>query len=340
MEGNTPAENNNPIDAVIAWVDGNDPALTKKRSIYVKKEDNSNIQRGALPTFFASNNEIRYCILSILKFAPFIRNIFIITDGQDPDLYSEIEKHFPGKSGSLKIIDHSEIFRGYEKHLPTFNSSSILSLIWRIEGLADNFVYFNDDFFIIRDIKPGEWFVNNRPVLLGKWLFPPYKKIFVNYVKTAINRRILNKPEYQPRLSFYLRQWKAAYMLGFRYRYFYHCHTPQALSRRRLEEFFSENGELLEKNISFRFRSKDQFLMTSLAHHLEILGGNSHLARLNLVYLHPIYSKNRLNRKIRHCENDPRIKYICAQSLDRIGTEIEEKIFNLMDRILDLHADK
>jgi len=336
MSENLHVSSNHPVDAVVLWVDGNDAVLTEKRNNWLQKEGKTSSHSGALPTRFASKNEIRYCVLSILIFAPFVRNIFIVTDGQDPNLYEEVETYFPEKSGTLKIVDHKEIFRGFEQYLPNFNASSIHTLIWKIEGLSDNFIYFNDDMILIRETKQEDWVINNRPLLRGEWRFPPYKKLAGNYFKTLINKNLRNNPGYQPRISFYIRQWKAAYLLGWRIRYYYHCHTPHSLNRRSLEKFFSENMDLLEKNISYRFRDQDQFITSSLAYHLEIMDGNRQFAKLNLVYFHPYYSDNRLKRKIRRCENDSGIKSICVQSLDMISIDVQEKIFNFMDRTLNL----
>ena len=158
------SEKEHPIDVVIAWVDGSDPVLTEKRNRYLGLTGD-NAHPGAHPTRFASINEIRYCVLSVFRFAPFVRNIFIVTDGQEPDLYGDIKTWFPEREGSLRIVDHSEIFEGFEGSLPTFNSISIGNMIWRIKGLSDNFVYFNDDTFLIRSIKPEDFCIDNIPVL-------------------------------------------------------------------------------------------------------------------------------------------------------------------------------
>ena len=67
------------IDAVITWVDGSDLNYQKKLKKYLK--DNNTIRRQYLQA-----NEICLCIASIIKYAPFIRKIFIVTDNQTPDL--------------------------------------------------------------------------------------------------------------------------------------------------------------------------------------------------------------------------------------------------------------
>ena len=162
MTSNKPPETNPPIDVVIAWVDGDDPELARKRSNYVNGT-NIPVGSGAHSTRFASSNEIRYCVLSILRFAPFVRNIFIVTDEQDPGISDDVKKYFPERVESIRIVDHKEIFEGYESFLPTFNSICIANMVWRIKGLSDNFVYFNDDSVLIGLFCP---FVNNLPPLL------------------------------------------------------------------------------------------------------------------------------------------------------------------------------
>jgi hypothetical protein len=327
-----------PIDAVIAWVDGSDTALARKRNRYLSGP--SHVGRPeAAPTRFACCNEIRYCVLSILKFAPFIRNIFIVTDGQDPGLDEEIRTHFPERLESIRIVDHKEIFEGYEQYLPTFNSISIGNMIWRIKGLSEHFVYFNDDVFLIRPVKPQDWVKNNRSVMRGKWMFPPFIKMAKNFFRKIIHRKLRNNPGYTPKFSFYLVQWNAATLAGMNSRFFFNCHTPHVLNRKRLEAFFSQNKSLLKENISYRFRNQKQFNVTTLANHLEILDGNDNTARLNLGYLVPsYYSKRRLKLKMRRCEKDERIQSVCVQSLDAVSREEQKRIFSWMDQILRLET--
>ncbi len=339
MSDNSDSANSDPVDAVILWVDGNDPKLAVKRNRYLALEKKTGAHPGALPLRFASSDEIRYCVLSILTFAPFVRNIFIVTDEQDPDLYEEIRTRFPEKAGCLKIVDHKEIFRGYEQYLPTFNSSSIQTLIWRIEGLSEKFIYFNDDIILIRETRKEDWFIGDKPVLRGKWLLPPFRKMIGNGLKVLINKHIRNNKDYLPKISFYLRQWKSAQLIGMKGRYFFHDHIPHPMRIKTLENFFAKNGELLEKTISYRFRDSEQIIAPSLAYHLEILSGNRNFGKLRLGYFHPYYPENRMNRRIRRCMNDPRIKTICIQSIEMLSSGQREKIFRWMNSILNLQPE-
>jgi len=336
MLGSLPAENNQPIDAVVTWVDGSDPEFLKRMEPFLEGKDRSTIP-GAHPTRFASINEIRYCILSILTFAPFVRKIFIVTAGQDPNLYNDIKKYFPERVDSIKIVDHSEIFRGFEQYLPVFNSRSIECMIWRINGLADQFIYFNDDTFLIRETRPQDWFVNGRPVLRGKWIFLPAFRIIWKWTRIFIHKVLLKNKDYRPRPSFHVGQWLAASLVGFKFRYLAFCHTPHAVSRKMAENFFFANHHLLEKTISHRFRNHKQFNFLALSYHLEILNGNSNIRKSGLLYLQPRgRAAGYFDRKIRIFGNNPDIKFLCVQSLEMCNREEQEKIFKWLDGSLKL----
>lgn len=336
MAENITSQTNTPIDVVITWVDGNDPIIINKRNKYLGNLQNPSKHPGAKPTRFASNNEIEYCLLSIFRFAPFIRNVFIVTDEQKPSIFDDIKTYFPERQGCIRIVPHKEIFRGYEQYLPTFNSTSIESMIWRIKGLSENFVYFNDDVILINDVKPEDWVKNGRPVLRGKWKFLPLKKLFNQYIRLLTNRLIFGNKDYHPKLSFYLRQWQAAVILGYKFRYFFHCHTPYVLNRVTLEKFYQENEHLLKKNLMYRFRSDQQFISISLANHLEIKNGNKQYAELNHGYFHPYYSAKRITKKITRCDSNTEIKSICVQSYDMLKPEVQNQITAWLGNILGI----
>ena len=340
MTADSTSQSPGPIDAVILWVNGSDPPLTEKRNRYLKDIRGSS-HPSVNPTRFSSVNEIRYCVLSIFKFAPFVRNMFIVTDGQDPNLYEDIKTLFPERLNSFRIVDHKEIFRGYEKYLPTFNSLSIESMIWRIKGLSDNFIYFNDDLFLIRDHQPEDWFRNDNPVLRGKWRPVPLHKIIRNSIRKAVNKYLLNNADFQPTASFHMGQWNSATMLGFRCRYFTNRHTPHPVGRKAIEDFFNHNKQYLERNISFRFRNWSQFTVMSLSNHLQILNGNNFLASPYLAYLNP-YNRpdDYTDNKLSFCETNPGIKVMCVQSLEMCRKEEIEKIFEWLDKILTNPSDR
>jgi hypothetical protein len=245
-----------------------------------------------------------------------------------------VKNLFPEKAGCLKIIDHKHIFRDYEKFLPTFNSSSIHTMLWRIEGLSDRFVCFNDDVILIREHSELDWFIGDRPVLMGKWLCPPFRRIAGNKLKTLINRHIKGNKDYVPKVSFYIRQWKSAAFLGFRRRYYFQDHTPHPFSKETFSGFFSANRELLEEIISYRFRDPGQLLTSSMAYHLEIMKGNRNLRKLWIGYFHPYYRTNTMNRRMEKCKTDSRYRSVCIQNIEMLDAGLREKIFTWIESVI------
>ncbi|MCX4830030.1 stealth family protein [Streptomyces sp. NBC_01016] len=136
-----------PIDAVYTWVDGNDPAWQRRKATAKGEAYHA---ESASDARFISRDELRYSVRSLHLFAPWIRNIYIVTDDQVPDWLRE---DLPG----LRTADHREIFRN-PADLPTFNSHSIESQLHHIEGIAEHFLYFNDDMFMGRPVAPHAFF--------------------------------------------------------------------------------------------------------------------------------------------------------------------------------------
>ena len=322
-----------PIDIVVAWVDGADPILHKKRMSYLNLDNGAH--PGASATRFHSLNEVHFCVLSILKFAPFVRNIFVVTDQQDPKIHDTIKEYFPSRISDIRIVDHTEIFEGFESYLPTFNSICISNMLWRIKGLSDQFVYFNDDIFLTRPLNPEDWFKNGRPVLRGKWVLPPYERLLWDEIKAGFQKLFL-KQKKERVSSFQVNQWNAARRLGFKYRYFRSGHTPLALNRQTLKAFFEAYPYILKENIKHRFRNYEQFNTVALANHLEYNIGNRNFASSQAVYMQP---HNRgdgyVNRKFMECEHDKNILFLCVQSLDLATKKDQEYVLKRMNELLE-----
>ena len=77
------------------------------------------------PARFRSEGEIFYCAASILRFAPFVRKIFIVIDEQDPHLDGFLTRDFSKNHIPVEIVDHKILFRGYEQYLRVFNSRTV-----------------------------------------------------------------------------------------------------------------------------------------------------------------------------------------------------------------------
>ncbi|WP_173488369.1 stealth family protein [Aliiroseovarius sp. xm-v-204] len=155
------------MDAVITWVDGNDPDHKAKRLAYQGKQTKLHTAATS-DTRFDSQNEVYFCIASILKYAPFIRTIHVVTDNQSPAFLKRFSDEGLCAPDRIRLVDHREIFRGHEDVLPTFNSNSIEAMLCNVEGLAEYFVYFNDDVFVNCPLSEEDFFCAGHPVIRGQ----------------------------------------------------------------------------------------------------------------------------------------------------------------------------
>lgn len=310
------------IDIVIAWVDGNDLELKKKRHKYLTGEDASD---AVSATRFASNNEIYYNIASILKYVPFCRHIYVVADNQRPEFIDEFAAQGLCIADKIRVVDHREIFRGFEEHLPTFNTRSIESMLWNIEGLSDYFIYLNDDFFFNAPAQVEDFLKAESLVIYGHWQNSFALKAKLKYRQLMI--RQFGKP-IQPKHM--IAQMLGADVLGFK-KFFEIHHYPHIVDRHALKDYLLEHPQLLETQIKFKFRSVEQLNPISLMNHIKIQKQQAELKPdLELAYLK---NQDSLNSFIAALHN-PEIKYGCIQSLDQLDSDAANKISTAMQEKL------
>ncbi|CCX63732.1 putative uncharacterized protein [Prevotella sp. CAG:1058] len=184
------------IDLVYLWVNGNDPQWLAKRNACIgKTEEKSAVNCDGR---YADNDELKYSLRSIDKYAPWLRRIFIVTDNQVPVWLDT-------SNARVRIVDHKEIMP--DVCLPCFNSAVIEHFLYRIPGLAEHFIYANDDMFINKPVTPETFFgkdglpivrFNRRP--FRKWTLLFKEKVqgkrLSNYVQTIRNSAELVEKKY------------------------------------------------------------------------------------------------------------------------------------------------
>ena len=99
---------------------------------------------------FRDNDELRYSLRSIWRFAPWVRHVFLVTNGQVPNWLNLDHPR-------ITLVTHDDIYPN-RSHLPTFSSPSIESHLHRISGLAEHYVYFNDDVLLGNEVSPEDFF--------------------------------------------------------------------------------------------------------------------------------------------------------------------------------------
>lgn len=167
------------IDFVITWVDMNNPEWKAEFSKYSNNKNNS--KNGVSETRFRDYGLLKYWFRGVEQFAPWVRKIHFVTTGQKPD-WLDIN------NPKIHLVRHEDFIP--KQFLPTFNSVVIERYMHKIEGLADHFVYFNDDFYIINHIGIDRFFCNGLPRDIAVFQYNPSWSQW--YVRIKNNIRIIN----------------------------------------------------------------------------------------------------------------------------------------------------
>jgi Stealth protein CR2, conserved region 2/Stealth protein CR1, conserved region 1/Stealth protein CR3, conserved region 3 len=319
-----------PIDAVITWVDGSDPAHKAKLNAQLRRQTDQR-PAGANPARFHDSGEISLCVLSLLAFAPWLRKIFIVTDEQTPEICSLLSK--TAYADKVRVVDHREIFIGFEEYLPTFNSLSISTMLWRVPGLAENFLYLNDDFVLIQPTLPEYFFQREKVVIRGCW-----KTFSANQVGREVFALITHLFKHESstaekHASYRKGMESGAKILGFADKYLDLPHNPHSWKKSLLQEFYQTFPELLRQNASFKFRSHEQLYPESLMAHLAIKQRKAIVDNhFKVLQLKPgEQTAGRIKAKLAAAEADANFVFACVQSLEDASAKCRSMIWKWLD---------
>ena len=246
------------IDFVVTWVDMDDPKWKEDFKKYSGKIDNT--KNEVSEARFRDYGFLKYWFRGVEKFAPWVRKVHFVTCGQKPDWLNE-------NHPKLSLINHSDYIP--KQYLPVFNSSLIEIYLHKIPGLADNFVYFNDDFFIINNISKERFFKNGLPNdiaafrynsgmgLWSKCLINNIKIINERFDKHTVLKRDHNKwynPDYgkKSRITRLMKPYDKFITL-------ITPHNAQPYLKSTFEEVWDYAGDKLTKASENRFRSPEDY---------------------------------------------------------------------------------
>lgn len=245
------------IDIVILWVDGSDPSWLEEKRKYLppasKDSDSANRYRdwGLLPYWFRC----------IEKNAPWVRKVHFVTWGHVPAFLNL-------DTPKLNVVKHTDFIPA--EYLPTFSSHTIEMNIHRIPDLAEHFIYFNDDMFLLRRMSEEDFFRNGLPCTYGRevpWAFNGSVGIWEHAVANnmgVINAHFSKKEVIRHHGSkFYSKcyGWKnnlrtfvlntlfPDHFTGFR-----NLHAPAAYRKQTFEEVWAAEPELLDSTCRDKFR--------------------------------------------------------------------------------------
>jgi hypothetical protein len=318
------------VDAVITWVDGNDKNWQEKIAAYSNAKVNFSSKEHLKR--YNSIGEIDIAIRSIIKFAPFIKNIYLVTDNQTPESFNSLKTLAESKNVNLKLIDHKVIFRGYEEYLPCFNSCSIGSMLFRIPNLSEHFIIFNDDTFIMRETSVDDFFIAGQPIIRGKWKKFNEDRKLRNLYHNVLS--YLGKPVNKSGTGFKKLQQNSA-KLAQTNKYIRRFHTPVCVRKSTLEDFFEKNN-ILKDNIKYRFRNENQFIISSLSEHLEIKKNTYHYRNNSQLTYFRSYKKVWLtNLKLNLFKQNKNKIFITFQSLDMANDKTLKNILNWLNKKIE-----
>lgn len=246
------------IDFVVTWVNMDDPEWQNEFSKYSGNKDNT--KNGVSKARFRDYGFLKYWFRGVEKFAPWVRKIHFVTSGQKPDWLDE-------NNPKIHLVSHKDFIP--TEFLPTYNSVVIERYMYRIPGLAEHFVYFNDDFFIINHIEKERFFKNGLPCDIAVFTYNPSWSQW--YVRIKNNIRLINrhfdKKEVMKR--WHDKWFHKSYGTKSRWNYllrFYNKfitlrvpHNAQPYLKSTFEEVWANESDELTRTSVNRFRALDDY---------------------------------------------------------------------------------
>lgn len=260
--------NNISIDIVLPWVDGSDKKWIQEKNRYSTVPTDEEKQNQTKQ--FRDWNNLQYVFRGIEKFMPWVRKVHFITYGHKPEwLNVSCEK--------LNWVHHQDFIPN--KYLPTFSSHPIELNIHRIDGLAEHFIYFNDDTFPISPINERFFFsIEGLPKDQSIFFRIPgvcYGDVFghtqlndIGVINQNFNRKEVIRRHWSKLFSF-----KNGYFAPFlsstflptnHFPGFVINHMPQAFLKSTFDIVWSKESEILDSVCQNKFRTVNdinQYLM-------------------------------------------------------------------------------
>lgn len=158
------------IDAVILSVNPHDPEWLESFSTYCSIK---NPKEHCRYRYF---HTLQYLFRGIEQNMPWIRKIHFVVSQP-----SQIPEWLDTDNKKINIVYHKDFMPA--ELLPTFNTCQIELFLYRIKGLSEHFVYFNDDMYPIKPLKQDAFFTAD-----GKARMVSYQR---SYKRNSLFRKML-----------------------------------------------------------------------------------------------------------------------------------------------------
>jgi len=134
------------VDVVVPYVDFQDEN-------WIRTANKNGIDYSEINRFRGQGDFFKYFFRGIAKNLPWINNIFLIVQSK-----SQIPKWLD--ISKIKVVLHEDFIP--HDFLPLYNSCTLEMFLGNIKELGEQFLYFNDDIYILRELKISDFFVENK----------------------------------------------------------------------------------------------------------------------------------------------------------------------------------
>lgn len=244
-----------PVDVVILWVDVADEQWQRRRD---------GARGGFLQQYVGATNDwdlLRYLLRGIDQYCPWVRRVHLVTPGQTPSWLDT-------SADGIVVVDQDSLLP--DGHAPTFNSMAVEANLDRIPGLADRFVYFNDDMLVVQPTRASDLFPGGRPAgfaiqnaLTGSSAWSHWVLNAVGIVDRAFDKRTVMRRRplqwFSPRYGRHLLR-NIALLPWRSFTGFFEPHLPMALMRRTFAEVRAAAPVEMGQTSAATFRSLDNVI--------------------------------------------------------------------------------
>lgn len=308
------------IDFVVLWVDNSDEKWKKQKEFWKNKGERLK----------ASANDVRYRDWGLFKFwfrcieknAPWVRKVHLVTNGQVPSWLNL-------NNSKIQLDIHDSFMES--NCLPTFSSRAIELQLHKIESLTEQFVYFNDDMFLIKPVKPEFFFRNGKRADYFcereylRFTGTEFSKVLHTDIN-EINKKIENKRDIIRNVIGFNRWFSAELPISYRLSNIINYvrtkkfvgfsveHTASAYTKNLLNDVWSNFNETLSNTIIHKFRSPSD-VNQYIFRYWSLINGDYFI---NPKIKGGYYTLNEINKAIDAIAGNSTYPIICLNDADNV----------------------
>ncbi len=283
-----------PVDVLIKYIDLTDKTLNRNGITQIKKDED--------------NEELKYCVRSILEYIPWVRKIFILMPNDKVKYFKPINEI---KDKFVYVKDKDVI--GFDSANSVTFQLNLCNMVKF--GLSENFILMDDDYFIGKPIKKTDFFYydENTKKVVPSVITDDFTEMIKTNILNEYNKLYRRKTRIKPH-SF--NGWKISQLAS--YKLLLEQFPPPLINAGFSHNAISLNiHDLIE--IHELIKNKYQYAKDVLT------------AKIRTVYdLQPqsLFSAYALNVKKRKVNSIPYAYYDISSSLDKNNYDIELFVLN------------